>query len=806
MKFNSFIVQLLLLPATLWLAGCGQQGPETPQDGVTVITVGLPEDGKTSIGASQDGKRKVYWADGDCMSLNGTVSAPLSGVEAGQTSATFSFTGSFSLPYDLLYPASIWKDASTVTLPSSQPYAAGVAVPMAARLTQAGEGAQLAHLCTVLRLAVLGSGELASVSFSGNAGEQVCGDFSIDYAEAALTPASSAAADKEFTITVGQALSADEPLEVFLCLPAGSYSEGFTVTLNGGDGKSMTLIRNSAIQCVAGHIFVPATVTYAPSSEASLLELELPGMDMDVLVMGNYNVTGRVVDNSGKPVEGVVVTDGEVCAKTLVDGSFYLLSELSATDFIYISTPAGYLPVVEGGIPKFYKKISSLKKVGGVLQCGDFVLTPVANPDNCTLFITADPQPRGKKWSMDNIAYQSLVCCEDLYRELRETAAGVTGRQVYGVCLGDIVHEDMSLFSNYAAGLATLGYPTFNVLGNHDNDTAAADDAAGAKPFESWFGPRNYSFNIGKMHCVVLDDLAMYKSGSSLTSYNNGLDDVAWNFLAADLATVSKSTTLMVFAHGAMFRKQPDGEVSSREATLHGEDYGTLIRSYKQIHAWAGHSHSTFNYIYPSTHRYRNLEVHTLARSTGELWTNEYLSSGTPRGFTIVEVRNGEIDSWRFHPTKYQTDTFRGSKAPSFKYRDWNYDSNGVAKMANGKTLDESYQMHIYPPGSYAASDGYLYVNVFLWDSKWDTPVFISGGSMKDMEMVTSEDRYDLGEYEIDTFYKANASILKNYDGYPATPSNYPPTLFRVQAPASGSGTVLAVDRFGNEYRQTVTW
>lgn len=801
------IVPLLLLPALfLGLAGCGQQGPETLPGGETILRIGLPGENKTTVSTSQNGKRKVYWAEGDCICLNGSVSYPLEGVEEGQTSATFRVPGDFSLPYDVLYPASIWKDEATVTLPASLDYSSTVATPMACRLTEEGGEASLSHLCTVLRLAVLGSGQLVSVSFQGNAGEQVCGDFGIDYQECALTPASSADADKESVMTVGRALSADTPLELYLCVPSQNYGSGFTVTLYGDDGKSMTLRRSSAIECAPGHILVPATVTYAPSEEPVSFVFGLGGMDMDVLVLTDYNVHGRVVDNAGNPLKGVVVTDGEVCVKTFYDGSFYLLSEFEASDFIYISTPAGYLPPVEGGIPKFYKPISSLEWRSGVLECGDFVLTPVANPDNCTIYFTADPQPRDKKWSMDNIAYRSLACCSDLYKELKETAATVTGRQVYGICLGDIVHEDMALFSDYAAGLSTLGFPTYNVMGNHDNDPTADDDAGGAVPYESWFGPRNYSFNIGKMHFVVVDDIAMYKSGGELKSYNNGLDDIAWNWLRADLETVNKNTTLMVCAHGPMFRKSPDGEVSGRDATLHGEEYGTLIRSFSKIHAWAGHSHSTFNYIYPASHRYKNLEVHTLARSTGELWTNEYLSAGTPRGFTIVEIRNGVIDSWRFHPTKYQTGVFHGSKQPSYKYRDWTYNSSGVA-IRNGKPLDESYQMHVYPPGSYAPSDGYMYVNVFLWDSKWDNPVLISGGSTREMELVTASDKYDLGEYEIDTFYKANSSILKGYSGYPATPTeNYPHTLFRVSAAASGSGTVMVTDRFGNEYRQTVSW
>ena len=317
------------------------------------------------------------------------------------------------------------------------------------------------------------------------------------------------------------------------------------------------------------------------------------------------------------------------------------------------------------------------------------------------------------------------------------------------------------------------------------------------------------------MHFVMLDNLIQggVNGNKTLDQYDQGLTDTIWEWLQNDMAMVPTTTKIMVCAHSPMFRQQSGSERTN--TANHGGHtdpsgeygYGDLFDKYGEVHAWAGHTHATFNYIYSSTHRHKNIQVHTLARSTGELWTNEYLSGGTPRGFTIVEIRNGVIESWRFHPTKYQTGAFHGATKPTFKYRDWDYDSNGVAVMkSNGKTLDESYQMHVYPPGSYKGEEGYLYVNVFLWDSKWETPEFTSGGSSKEMTLVTAEDRYDCGEIEMSSFYKANASVLKNYSGYPAITTNYPNTLFRVPASASGSGTVSVVDRFGNEYRQSITW
>ena len=133
MKKASYIF-FLLLPSLWGLAGCGQEGPEDPGTGETVVSVSLPDGTKTALGAPEAGVRKVYWTDGDCIALNGTASDALSGIGEAQSSATFRVPGSFSLPYDILYPASIWKDAGTVTLPSAQTFAAGTPTPLAVPL------------------------------------------------------------------------------------------------------------------------------------------------------------------------------------------------------------------------------------------------------------------------------------------------------------------------------------------------------------------------------------------------------------------------------------------------------------------------------------------------------------------------------------------------------------------------------------------------------------------------------------------------------------------------------------------------
>ena len=835
-------VALVSLPVLL--AACTLEGPENHVQGTTVLTVNVASGAtKTTLGESQGGERPVYWTDGDCLALNGTESDPLSGVAAEQTSVSFSFPGVINPPYDVLYPSSFYKDASTITLPATQAYAAGSFATLTEPLAGHSESADVSidHLCAIVQISVrkdqgVSAANLASVVFSGKDGEQVCGDFTIDYSAHTLAAAGDG---EELTLTVGQALSESSALDLYMVVPAGTYAQGFTMKLTDAAGRSMTKQKSSSITLTAGKLTRFPEFNFVPSSFAT--ELGLPNVIEDVITPDGYNITGRVVDNTGRGLEGVVVSDGLQCVRTLFDGSFYMTSTIADVKFVHVSTPTGYMPAVNGGKPVFYKLLSDYSPSAGIYNVGDFVLTPVANPNRFTLLITADPQPRKNNYTLDKIAYKSLDVCQDLYQELYDVATGISGRQVYGICLGDIVHEDMNLFSNYAAALGTLGYPTYNIIGNHDNDYDANSDDEAAGTYESYFGPRNYSFNIGGIHFVMLDNLIQggYDGAKTLDAYDQGLTDSIWEWLQADMSFIPTNTRIMVFAHSPMFKQLKGSErtntayhAGTRSSVDGSYGYGDLFDKYAEVHAWAGHTHVGFNYIYPSNHRHKNIQVHTLARSTGELWTNEYLAAGTPRGFTVVEVDNGNI-SWKFHPVTRQRGSFQGvttgycsAGAPAYTWRDWSYNGSGVAVMNGGGALDESYQLHAYPRGAYG--DDYVYANVFLWDENWELPVWTpDGGTPVTMTRLVTPDTqdslsdpleakvYDAADTEFRTWYKTYANksggSLAALDGYRTrelySADGYLNTIFRAPASAApGSGTVSVTDRFGNVYSRTVTW
>jgi hypothetical protein len=285
------------------------------------------------------------------------------------------------------------------------------------------------------------------------------------------------------------------------------------------------------------------------------------------------------------------------------------------------------------------------------------------------------------------------------------------------------------------------------------------------------------------------------------------LTDKQWNWLKNDLSFVDKSTTLMVASHVPMFKKD-SAKAEFQDQSAHGSDYANLLKQYSKVHAWAGHIHRGFNYNYPSSNTLKNIEVHTLARSTGGFWTNEYNSVGTPRGYTIVEV-DGENISWRFKPTIYQAE-FIGNNystvgTPAYVYRDWDYSPEGIAIMKNsGKILDDSYQMKVWKEGNY------VYANVFMWDDKWAKPT-MNGKTMTLLDRQGSTSIFnkydaprDIAYQELNDFYIVN-SILSGY----GSEFEYDPvchnSIFRASASGS-SATVSVTDRFGTTYTTEITW
>ena len=519
---------------------------------------------------------------------------------------------------------------------------------------------------------------------------------------------------------------------------------------------------------------------------------------------GKITVRGVVLDGQGQKLEGVVVSDCFKCVKTDDNGAFELDSDLDAAQFVYVSIPSGYSVPTKNGLPVFYKRLSEEPMADGCYFL-EFILDEVkGESDRYSLMMVGDPQPRTRGKAHDRVAYHSLDCCLDLYCDMRETGAAIRkDRPCYAVVLGDIVHEDMTLFDEYIKeGTSKMGFPVFNVIGNHDHDLKATTDVEGARVFEEKFGPSNYSFNLGKIHYIVVDNMIMKESENGLNGESAGLRDDIMAWLKSDLSFVDKSTTIMICSHCPMFMYEESDRYKSAK---NGSSYASLLSGYKKVHAWAGHTHGMFNYVYDDATSLRNIEAHTVSRATGELWTNEYLSCGVPRGYVVVDV-DGDQVTWKYKPTVYQTGT-PYSDTPEYECRRWTYNEEGVAVMNHdGSVLDDSYQMNVYARGAYG--DNYVYANVFMWDQAWSTPIYVSsdGVEQKMTRVLDSKMRYDVGQREIYDFYSVHSATFQSYGTY-SWSGNFAHRLFRVFSDKkTDCGIVKVTDRFGNTYTSEVSW
>ena len=513
----------------------------------------------------------------------------------------------------------------------------------------------------------------------------------------------------------------------------------------------------------------------------------------------DWTISGCVKGDDGKALEGVVVSDGLNCVKTDKEGRYYLPADLSKAEYVMVSTPSGYSAPVEDGHACFWKWLKDSSKESNGKYSVDFTLNKISNPNRYSVFIFADPQPRGRTAGYDKIAYHSLDCCDDMYLDMKEYAATRKSYPVYGIGLGDIVHRDLSLLPQYRNGMAATGVTTYNVIGNHDqgNKTNLSDPEA-SRPYEEIMGPTNYSFNLGNMHYLMLDNM-MVQANKPADECATGLTDDIWKWVQNDLKHVPLDTPLMVCAHSPMMRT----ESGSNRSGSHLGELRNLLSKYKKAYVWAGHTHTSFNYVDKDN---PVIETHTVSRVTGALWTNEYLgANGTPRGYIVFDYDNGDV-SWKFKPLYYQKGSYVGNytRGDQFDYvwRDWDYVNGRAIMKSTDKPLDDSYQMQVFPPKTYG--DDYLYVNIFLWDELWETPRFTMDGTPSVMRRVTEKDFcYSYSDWFITDFYSTRSVSSTDF-----TPNkNNNSSMFRVHVDSeSGSGTVTVKDRFGNEHKSTITW
>ncbi len=395
----------------------------------------------------------------------------------------------------------------------------------------------------------------------------------------------------------------------------------------------------------------PAVVTHAAGREP--------------LAEGEFLLTGKV-QAGGKGIAGVAVTDGRSVVVTDKGGKYQLKSHPEA-EFVYISVPAGYAFPVRDGIAKFYAPIT---KKEGIVNT-DFALQKLAQDDTKHNFVVwADTQMISKK-DCEQLKAEAVP---DLKALVQSYPAGTL---FHGIGCGDLVWDKFELFADYKEALGATGVPFFNVIGNHDMDLDARTDEVSAQTFKQQFGPTYYSFNRGKIHYVVLDDVFFIGTAKKYIGY---LTEAQLKWLEKDLAQVPPGSTVVVSLHiptntGAVRRNnKPEGfggTVSNRKQLY-------KILSPYNVHFMSGHTH--FNESWEEG----NMIEHNHGTVCGAWWTGPICGDGTPSGYGVYEVDGSDVK--------------------------WYYKATGKAK---------EHQLRIYDRGRVKEKPEEVVANVWNWDKGW---------------------------------------------------------------------------------------
>ena len=498
---------------------------------------------------------------------------------------------------------------------------------------------------------------------------------------------------------------------------------------------------------------------------------------VEIVEKEGYNVYGLISCN-GVGVPGVVVSDGVEVTTTDADGLYYLKSE-EYHKLVFMSVPSGYETVTDTCMPKFHKVLDGNSKT---TERADWQLTKVDNKDH-VMYLLGDMHLANRT----NDASQFATFLADIKEQI---TANKSKRQ-YALTLGDMTwdlywYEKTYDLKVYVEMMKTKlsGLQIFHTIGNHDHDMMEVGDFNTVTLYKKTVAPTYYSFNIGDVHYVVLDDILCKNTGTGGDGrkYESTLTTDQLSWLKKDLSYVDKSKTLVITMHAQMYNENGAASLSN------ASELASLCSGYK-THVMTAHTHVVWNNDFSASD---GVVHHNSGAVCGTWWWTGYYvpelnlcKDGSPAGYYVYQM-NGTDVKWRYKPT-----------GRDFKYAFRTYDRNQIV-MTAANFAPKASSSHASSFESSASSwkssskDNYVYINVFDYDKSWMIEVTENGKSLTP-ELVSIKDPLHLVTYEAKR-YNAGSSPTSDFKARTVTSH-----IFRVKASSASSTLEIKVtDRFGN--------
>ena len=492
------------------------------------------------------------------------------------------------------------------------------------------------------------------------------------------------------------------------------------------------------------------------------------------LVYHDLNSNGKH-DKTEPGIVGVPVSNGSDVTQSDAGGRYEI--RIPADDgLVFVVRPSAYsYPLNDDMLPQFYYlhkpkgspalKYEAVAPTGELPASVDFGLLTGCDSEVFSVVISSDPQA----YTPEQVTFYQT----DIAEELK-----VSTDAVMGFTLGDIVGDRPDLFPAMNKATALTGLPWHHVLGNHDMNYDATTNQYADESFEKFYGPSTYSFNHGKVHFFVMNNV-IYPNTYNDQQYIGGFSDQQFRYLENMLPLIPKDHLLVFLMHIPLYNEAQWGETFR---DVHRERFFNLLKDRPYTLSLSGHTHTQAHFFFDGKDGWKQAEPHhhyTVGTASGDWWSGAPKANGVP----VSTMRDGT-------PNGYNILQFDGNT-----YR---YDYKAAS-------FDSAWRMRIYGPKVVPANGyfrGEFYVN-FFQGSEQDTVFYqLDGGEWKRMRYVIEEDPHVCGlRYEWD-----HAEVL------PAgtRPSNPSPCyhLWKARMPnRTGEGThtinIRVADRFGRTYRDS---
>lgn len=496
-----------------------------------------------------------------------------------------------------------------------------------------------------------------------------------------------------------------------------------------------------------------------------------------------YDVTGKITDQNGNALEGVVVSDGYTCVKTDAQGE-YAFNRNANAKFVYYTVPADCeVPVhsSKDNTANFYQSL-----VDGTYQY-DFKLTKLSGgkENNYMMIVIGDPQVTNKFNPYYESADDNAINKSDVMRFADETMADIkktiaslpAGTPVYGLTMGDDVQYyggfNATLEAEIRAKLGSSSMKLFSVIGNHDQD----GNALYKSKWEEAWGPTDYSFDRGDVHYVCFNNVWFY---SGATYYQPGeLTDAQISWLESDLKLADKSKMVVLSYHIPLtFGNRPltgatsigDGHYASNRL----QKILDLLGEFADYRLFCGHTHFAVNN--EITFNGKQVYERSHAAACGDIWQSNINIDGVPNGYYVYTMGGAAITNCYYKGTN------------------WDKDKQMSVFRADTDFNGESYAAD----WSLTKGKGVVVANIFNADSKWKVYAIENGvkTEMTRLQQTPGQDAFAVGYHKkfavansYSFFSKQNTYLRMNH-WYSYTPQD-----------ANAEVTIEATDSYGNTFK-----